>query len=197
MEGQGTPPPEDDANQGEAAPLSDDVLPVSVEPALRPVAESLTQAGVPPEKQITIIQEVRTAISMHSGPLPSPATLQEYSGAVENGAERIVTRWEDASRHNESLERMVVETNLRNATRAQELEGRGQLIAGGLVVFLAICGLICTLTGHNPVAITIFATTVIGVASVFIVKGITQTSEQKEERQTVDPRSGNKSPSDG
>jgi uncharacterized membrane protein len=191
MEGHGTPTP-DDAPQGEEDQLSDDVLPVPViEPTLRPVAESLTQAGVPPEKQETIIQEVRTAISMHSGPLPSPWALQEYSGAVENGAERIVTRWEDASRHNESLERLVVETNLRNATRGQELEGRGQLIAGGLVVFLGICGIICALTGHNPVAITIFATTVIGVASVFIVKGIStskaQTSDQKEERETNEP----------
>jgi len=127
--------------------------------------------------------------------IQSPATLQEYSGAVENGAERIVTRWEDASRHNEALERLVVETNLRNATRAQELEGRGQLIAGGLVVFLAVCGLVCALTGHNPVAITIFATTVIGVASVFIVKGINtskaEMSEQKKERETNEPPADN------
>jgi uncharacterized membrane protein len=186
MEGQGTPP-SDDANKGEAAPLPDDVLPVPVEPALRPVAESLTHAGVPPEKQEIIIQEVRTAISMYSGPLPSPATLQEYSGAVENGAERIVSRWEEASRHTEALERMVVENNLALSRRAQYLEGRGQLIAGGLVVFLTLCGLVCALTDHGDVAKIIFATTVISVASVFIVKGIWTSKAPPDQKENSEP----------
>jgi uncharacterized membrane protein len=189
MEGHGTPTP-DDAPQGEPAQLSDDVslVPVELEPALRPVAETLAEAGVPPEKQITILQEIRTAaISMYSGPLPSPATLQEYSGAVDNGAERIVARWEDASRHRESLERLVVENNLAMSRRDQVLQSRGQLIAGGLVVFLGLCGIACVLAKAPAVAITIFATTIIGVVSVFIAKriGESKPSEQKQVAKTT------------
>jgi uncharacterized membrane protein len=183
-EGHGTPKP-DQPQQGDikAAPAEGALVPVELEPALRPVVESLAQAGVPVETQETIIQEVRTAISMYSGPLPSPATLQEYSGAVENGAERIVTRWEDASRHNESLERLVVENNLAMARRDQELQARSQLIAASLVVFLGLCGIACVVAKSPSVALTIFATTIIGVVSVFIAGRIvaSKPTEQKEE----------------
>jgi uncharacterized membrane protein len=40
-----------------------------------------------------------------TGPLPPPAALQQFDSIVSNGAERIVSAWEQESEHRRALER--------------------------------------------------------------------------------------------
>ena len=52
-------------------------------------------------KQI-VVRERRMA---WKGPLPHPEVLNEYNGAVKNGAERIVSAWERESSHRQAIEK--------------------------------------------------------------------------------------------
>ncbi len=105
----------------------------------------------------------------HSGPLPSPVTLQQYNEIIPNGAERIMAMSESQSEHRKSLEAKVIESQTRQSER-------GQLIAGVLALVLIGAGAAAFLTGHDGVAGTIFGVTVVGLVTVFLIG---KTEQQK------------------
>jgi len=98
----------------------------------------------------------------HSGPLPSPDTLQQYNEVIPNGAERIMVMAEAQSEHRKSLEAKVIESQTRQSER-------GQIIAGILAFVLIGAGVAAFLTGHDGVAGTIFGVTVVGLVTVFVL----------------------------
>ena len=77
--------------------------------------------------------EMQVAISRHSGPLPSPQTLQEYEIVVPGSAERFLVAFEKEAAHRHSLEWATEVTAVR---RGQWFAFVLSLIALGAGVFV-------------------------------------------------------------
>ncbi len=65
--------------------------------------------GIPKQKKLQIIKSlVITLHKTHTGHLPDPETLAEYSSIIPNGAERIMQMVEKQLEHRMNLEKKVV-----------------------------------------------------------------------------------------
>ena len=65
--------------------------------------------GIPKQKKQQIIRSVVVTMhKTHSGPLPDPQTLAEYSSIIPNGAERIMQMAEKQLNHRMQMENKVI-----------------------------------------------------------------------------------------
>lgn len=94
----------------------------------------------------------------YSGPIPDPELLRAYEEISPGLAERIFQMAREEQAHHFRME----ERKLRATTR-------GQYTAFIAVLMLIAAGVACALTDHHVVAGTIFTTTIIGTASVFLI----------------------------
>jgi uncharacterized membrane protein len=61
--------------------------------------------NLPKAQKAEIVRQIQMIKRTHSGPLPSPETLEEYSRLINNGAERIMVMAEKQSAHRMTLQR--------------------------------------------------------------------------------------------
>ncbi len=101
----------------------------------------------------------------HTGPLPAPKTLKAYDSIINNGAERIMQKFEQQSSHRQYLEKTVIVRQLNQSSVGQIL---------GFVVALCCLGIGCFLVmkGHDAAGITIFSLDIVGLVSVFVIRKI-------------------------
>ncbi len=112
------------------------------------------------------------------GPLPPPETLEDYNRVVPGLAERIISMTERQQEHRMTLEKTVVGSQ-------QKQSNRGQLFAFILTILLISCGFFLSYTGHTAAGVTIFSTTIIGVAATFIANQVKQVSELRRKKKLV------------
>lgn len=74
-------------------------------------------------------QKVWAKIQTFAGPIPPPALLAQYEAICPGSADRIITQFEEQSRHRRTLEKRVVWHNIASATLGQ---------ITGFVLFVAI-----------------------------------------------------------
>lgn len=98
----------------------------------------------------------------HSGPLPDPESLARYNEIIPNGADRIMKMAENQQNHRMSVDKQLVKGNNNQITR-------GQWFGFLLALFFLGAGVYLTLLGHESVGKVIFGTTVIGLASIFVI----------------------------
>lgn len=110
----------------------------------------------------------------YSGPLPSPKILKAYDSAVNNGAERIMLRFESESSHRQNMEKTVVSRQLNHSLVGQIL---------GFLIALCCLGVGCFLVyrDHDVAGITIFSLDIVGLVSVFVIRQIHRHKELKDE----------------
>jgi uncharacterized membrane protein len=122
-------------------------------------------------------KEIRSAfISVErsfSGPLPSPEILQQYNNVLENGAERVVTMAENQSKHRMSLEDFAIKRQIIQS-------GRGQIFGFILALICISSTVFLALKGHENLAIALGTSTVIGLASIFVLGKIFQSKDKEE-----------------
>ncbi|MEO5916523.1 MAG: DUF2335 domain-containing protein [Luteolibacter sp.] len=100
--------------------------------------------------------------SIYSGPIPSPEMLGGFNDVMENGADRVMRMAEAQSAHRISIEAKTV--------ASQNRQGEcGQIFAMISVLALIAAGVWTTLEGHAGVGATVFGTTIVGVATAFIL----------------------------
>jgi len=120
-------------------------------------------------KEEVISEILSTMVSMefsleehHSGPLPSPRTLREYNKIIPDGAERIMTSFENQTNHRMELENNVTSNQMYQSSRGQ--------IFGFIIAILCLAvGLFLILKGYEAAGITIFGLDIVGLASVFVI----------------------------
>ena len=119
-----------------------------------------------PDEELKVKLKAAFALSIKSthyrGPIPDPDMLREYNDIVNDGAERIVTQFEEQSRHRREIEKTVITGQISESKR-------GQIFA--FIVGITGLGLAFTsaLLGFNTFAITLASTTIVGLVSAFIV----------------------------
>ena len=142
-------------------------------PALKDLPKPAVEEVVQLISRLTV-QEVME-FRQHSGPLPPADELKRYNEIVNNGAERIMIMAESQHNHRISIEAKVI--------NSQQTESRrGQIIAAAIVILLIISGTWLGLSKQTAVAVTIFGTTVLGVAGVFAAGKFSQSRDLSKKR---------------
>jgi uncharacterized membrane protein len=150
----------------------------SSDSALKELPEEVTKVieELPDEEQ-RIKLKAALALSIRSthyrGPIPDPEMLRDYNKIVENGAERIVTQFEEQSTHRRSIERMVIKSQISESKRGQIFA----FIIGMVGLGLAFASV---MMGYNNFAITLASITIVGLVSAFIVGKRIQAKDLKE-----------------
>ena len=105
-----------------------------------------------------------------TGPVPPAELLAGYNRELPDGANRLFTLVETQSAHRQEIEKAIIGTQ-NTVTR------RGQWIALFLVLLLTAVGGYFGYLGQAVLAGTIFTTTIVAVATVFLAGKRTQTRD--------------------
>ncbi len=125
-------------------------------------------------KQRGLVHQTQHISTFQSSPVPSPEFLDGYNQHIPDGANRLFSMIEKQSAHRIEMETRVITTQ--NIATL-----RGQKMAFGLV--LLMCGIAAwaMVIGYPWLSGSIFGTTIIGVATVFI-SGKTAVKKSLEEK---------------
>jgi uncharacterized membrane protein len=123
------------------------------------------------------LTHIQAKLETHSGPLPPPAVLAGYDQIVPGSAERIIAMSERQSEHRQSLEKQVINSDIRQAWG-------GMLCA----LVIALAGLAvaayCTINGHDQVGGIIGGATIVSLVGTFVYG----TAQRKKEKQNPPQR---------
>ena len=116
-------------------------------------------------------------IEQHQGPLPKPSILHEYDTVVPGAAERIIVMAENQAKHRQELEKVVIQSDIR--------DGRTGLYLGFIIGVVAIiAGAYCIAQGHSVAGGILGGSAVPGLAAVFVY-GSRQRRKERETKQKV------------
>ena len=108
-----------------------------------------------------LVRETRHISTFQSSPVPSPDFLDGYNRHIPDGANRLFSMIEKQSAHRIEMEARVIS--------AQNMATfRGQWMALGLVLLMCAIAAWAMVIGYPWLSGSIFGTTIIGIASVFI-----------------------------
>lgn len=114
-----------------------------------------------------------------SGPLPHPDILARFNEVVPNGAERIFSAFERQGMHRESLEKSVVDGNIKSQARGSWL--------GFIVAMTAVIGGIYLIaTGKGVLGLASVITSIAGIGGVFYFGRRHQRTELGEKSEALD-----------
>jgi uncharacterized membrane protein len=119
--------------------------------------------------------QITTSVSF-SGPLPHPEFLARYNDVVPNGAERIMKMAEDQQGHRMSIEKTVIEGNVKS-------ERRGQWMGLTVSVLVLCFGSFLAYSGHQITGGVFVTVDIIGLASVFVIGKRAQSQELARKRE--------------
>lgn len=105
---------------------------------------------------------VHQSITHTSSPVPPAELLAGYNREIPDGANRLFTLIEKQSDHRQVIEKRIIDTQ-------SKVTKRGQWIALCLVVGLTAVASYFGYQGQVALSGTIFATTIVSVATAFIV----------------------------
>jgi uncharacterized membrane protein len=117
--------------------------------------------GLNPNKKEQVLQAFSIS-KFHSGPLPSPETLQEYENIVPGCAKTIFDVFVKQADHRMGLEKIVV-------TSQQTQSKWGQNYAFIIAIFVMTGAVACVLLGHDRAGEVLGSVDLVGLVTVFIL----------------------------
>lgn len=143
-------------------------------------SKELRLARQAPQHGNTGMFQVTAHAAHFSGPLPPPEILVKYNDAVPGGAERIIAMAEEQSRHRQALESAVIATNCTTQKTGP--------IFGFIISMTAILGGIYLISaGKSAEGLTSIVTSLVALASVFIVGRVKQKKELENKSAAIVP----------
>lgn len=136
--------------------------------------------GINNQKKGEILQTIRKVSMMsvtqnhHSGPLPSSETMVQYNSVIPNGADRIMIMAEKQQEH-----RMIIEKKAINSQLSQSKTG--QIFGFVLCFLIIIASTYLGSTGHETIGSILGSTTIIAMASIFVLGKLNKSKKPKEE----------------
>jgi uncharacterized membrane protein len=108
-----------------------------------------------------------------SGPLPPPEILIQYNDAVPNGAERIIALAERQAEHRMTLERQVIEADIKRANSG--------LVAGFIVALAGLSAAVFLVHEGNAAAGTILGgLDLVSLVAVFVYGTVSRRNERQQ-----------------
>jgi uncharacterized membrane protein len=101
-------------------------------------------------------------VTQYSGPLPPSEELERYNQVVPGLADRLVTTFEKQASHRMELEKLVITNQVKEGNR-------GQIIGAILAILFLFGALWITHDGYPWVGGTIGGTTVVSLATLFVL----------------------------
>ena len=120
------------------------------------------------QKTQQISQIIRISCESFSGPIPHPKILEGYQAIITSAPERILAMAEKEQQHRIEVENEMLAQNKTNITNSKNANLISQIFAFILILILIGTGTTLTLFGYHAVGITIFGTTILGIAGVFV-----------------------------
>lgn len=167
-------PKEENISNPKDSATEKDAIPAEIEEILEKVSES--------DRQFVLARLVQIKMSMKShfvGPIPRPEDLERYNKIIPNGADRIMSRAEKQSDHRMQLEDKVI-------SRQQNQSGRGQIFAFIISLLFLIAAWDLGKSGEPVLAGVIGGTTLVSLATVFIVGKKLSKSDKDEPVEIVE-----------
>lgn len=109
-----------------------------------------------------IVQHTAQVTHTTTSPVPPAELLEGYNRSIPDGGNRLFSLIERQSSHRQELELMAVQTQCKATLR-------GQWAAVAMTLVLSAIGVYFGVNGHDKISATIFASTIIAVATLFIV----------------------------
>lgn len=103
------------------------------------------------------------------GQIPPPEALREYEAISPGITGRLLDEVEREAIHRRAAENQQLSASEAFLTKAAGRLHEGQRLAFGLILVLIAVGTALGLTGHDNVAAVVFGTTVLGIASIFVL----------------------------
>lgn len=124
------------------------------------------------EEIVEIIQE---NLSMYSGPIPSPKTLQEYNQIDSTFAERIIEMAENQASHRQNMEKTMIRSSSRDSVLG---------IISGFIIGMTciICSYMLGTRGHAVLSGVIGVGGLGGLVSVFIYGTRANSQDEKNNK---------------
>lgn len=128
---------------------------------------------IPPNQPSHTVRQIQQASIEYSGPLPPPGALEKYEQILPGAAERILKLAEDQSKHRQSLEKKVIDQDVRNSLL-------GIICAFLVSVSFIIASAYTTVNGHPVVGSLIGSGGLTGLVAVFIYGSRARMKERRE-----------------
>ncbi len=116
-------------------------------------------------------------LEITTGPIPSPAVLQQYNQVIPNAAERIIQMAEKQSDHRIDLERKVIDSNIAKSYL-------GMILAAIIAIYGLYIAKEIAVNGNPWAAGIIAALDLGGLISVAIYNGLMQKKQRENRRET-------------
>lgn len=129
------------------------------------------------QKVVRVLQKV-SALTIQSGPLPSPDDMARYNAIIPNGADRIMRMAENQAKHRMELERTVV-------TSQQRQSERGQFFGLSIAILCIGAAVALTVLGHAGVGGLLGGGTVISLTGLFVYGKISQQRDLDRKREAI------------
>ncbi|HNR41060.1 MAG TPA: DUF2335 domain-containing protein [Bacteroidales bacterium] len=124
---------------------------------LKPILGKLSQ-----EEQKKIRSVIVSSYQSYSGPIPAPEALEKYNQIIPDGADRIMKMAENQSSHRIKIEETVISGQVKQSSRGQ--------IFGLIIAFFTLGSAVAlAMFGHEAVACVLGGSTVISLATVFVI----------------------------
>ncbi|SDX37347.1 DUF2335 domain-containing protein [Flavobacterium degerlachei] len=136
--------------------------------------------GINNQKKGEILQTIRKISMMsvtqnhHSGPLPSSETMVQYNSVIPNGADRIMIMAEKQQEHRMIIEKTAIKSQLSQSNK-------GQIFGFVLCILIIIASTYLGSTGHETIGSILGSTTIIAMASIFVLGKLNKPKKTKEE----------------
>jgi uncharacterized membrane protein len=122
-----------------------------------------------------VVQQTAQVTHTTSSPVPPAELLDGYNHAIPDGGNRLFSLIERQSAHRQELETKVIDTQMKAIPR-------GQWLAFVAICLLSAIGVYFGIAGHEKISATIFATTIVSVAGLFIAGRIVQEKNLDKKR---------------
>lgn len=140
-------------------------------------------ANVISSESLTVEKKVDLALAISSysfsGPLPHPELLRRYNETLPGAAERIFKLAESQAAHRQDMERTIIRSGA-NQTKM------GQWFAFVLSIMALCFSFYLAIENHTVVASVIGGSTILGLASIFIIGKIKKDKEESIPNEDAD-----------
>jgi len=125
----------------------------------------------PPAQTNTTLSAQQQTITQlaFTGPLPHPSSLQEYDNVLPGLAERIVTMAEAEARHRHDMDKEAARQNELIINKEFSERRIGQFMGLGIAAIAIGASIFAIAHGAEKAAMVIGGTTVVGLATVFVI----------------------------
>lgn len=116
----------------------------------------------------------------HSGPLPSPESLQGYKDVDPSLVPTILDMAQREQSHRHPIDDHIIELERQEQTARRHAISRGQWLGFGIAVLvLGLAGLMAVL-GYEQIALALAAVNIAALAAVFVSSGVRERNRRSE-----------------